>query len=213
VLADLGTGGPGILGRDMPTVAAGPTMLDGDVATAAPVARDRSFWYLVFAGYLDARTAYDASEAVVESAITAATRGNTQCVSATFSGTGVEATATLRDALTAWSASAPAEMASSFQVLPDGTLQLVSCDPGAGFDAATRPGVARELLSWRMAELATMEAAIYGGGGEAQFLDAWTFVEASPMALDLMSLPPTTSPADMAVAARAGFDALLSALG
>jgi hypothetical protein len=213
VLADLGTGGPGILGRDMPTVAAGPTMLDGDVATAAPVARDRSFWYLVFAGYLDARTAYDASEAVVESAITAATRGNTQCVSATFSGTGVEATATLRDALTAWSASAPAEMVSSFQVLPDGTLQLVSCDPGAGFDAATRPGVARELLSWRMAELATMEAAIYGGGGEAQFLDAWTFVEASPMALDLMSLPPTTSPADMAVAARAGFDALLNALG
>jgi hypothetical protein len=212
-LADLGTRGPGILGRDTPSVAAAPTIAVGDVATAAPEAKDRSFWYLVLAGYLDARTAYDASEAVVESALTAAPSDATQCVSATFSGGGVEQTATLRAALTAWSAAAPAEMASSFQVLPDGTLQLVSCDPGPGFDAATRPGVARELLSWRMAELATAEAAVYGGGGEAQFLDAWTFVEASPMALELMNLPATTPPAEMAVAARAGFDALFATAG
>jgi hypothetical protein len=188
-------------------------MLDGDVATSTPVAKDRSFWYLVFAGYLDARTAHDASEAVVESAVTAVARGATQCVSATFAGTGVDETATLRSALAAWADAAPVEMASSFQVLPDGTLQLVSCDPGAGFDAGTRPGVARELLSWRMAELATMEAAVYGGGGETQFVDAWAFVAASPMALELMALPPTTSPADMAVAARAGFDALFAPAG
>jgi hypothetical protein len=212
-LADLGTSGPGFLGRDISTVTSTPTMLDGDVATAAPVAKDRSFWYLVFAGYLDARTAHDASEIVVESAVTAVARDATQCVSATFAGTGVDETAVLRSTLTAWAAAAPAEMASSFQVLPDGTLQLVSCDPGAGFDAGTRPGLARELLSWRMAELATMEAAVYGGGGEAQFVDAWAFVEASPMALELMTLPPTTSPVDMAVAARAGFDALFAPAG
>ena len=83
-LADLGTSGPGFLGRDSSTVAASPTMLDGDVAAAAPVAKDRSFWYLVFAGYLDARTAQGASEVVVESALTAVNRGATQCVSATF---------------------------------------------------------------------------------------------------------------------------------
>jgi hypothetical protein len=188
-------------------------MLDGDVATAAPVAKDRSFWYLVFAGYLDARTAHDASEVVVESAVTAVARGDTQCVSATFAGTGVEETTTLRSALGAWAAAAPPEMASSFQVLPDGTLQLVSCDPGAGFDAGTRPGLARELLSWRMAELATMEAAVYGGGGETQFADAWAFVQSSPMALELMKLPATTSPVDMALAARAGFDALFAPAG
>lgn len=212
-LADLDANGPGFLGADTSTVTSSPAMLDGDVATAAPVAKDRSFWYLVLAGYLDARTAHDASEVVVESAVTAVARGATQCVSATFAGTGVDETATLRSALAAWAGAAPAEMASSFQVLPDGTLQLVSCDPGAGFDAGTRPGLARELLSWRMAELATMEAAIYGGGGEAQFADAWAFVQASPMALDLMTLPPSTSPADMAVAARAGFDALLAPAG
>jgi hypothetical protein len=212
-LADLGVSGPGFLGRDTSTMASSSTMLDGDVATAAPVAKDRSFWYLVFAGYLDARTAHVASGVVVESAVTPVSRGATQCVSATFAGTGVDETATLRSALAAWAAAAPVEMASSFQVLPDGTLQLVSCDPGAGFDAGTRPGVARELLAWRMAELATMEAAVYGGGGDAQFADAWAFVEASPMALELMALPPATPPADMAVAARAGFDALFTPAG
>jgi hypothetical protein len=209
-LADLGVTGPGYLGGDTSTVASSPTMLDGDVATAAPVAKDRSFWYLVFAGYLDARTAHDASEVVVESALTAVARGATQCVSATFTGTGVDETTTLRTALAAWAAAAPAEMASSFQVLPDGALQLVSCDPGAGFDAGTRPGVARELVSWRLAELTTSVAVTLGGGGDAEFADAWASVEASAVPLDLMTLPPTTSPADMVAAAWAGFEALLA---
>jgi hypothetical protein len=188
-------------------------MLDGDVATAAPVAKDRSFWYLVFAGYLDARTAHDASEVVVESAVTAVARGATQCVSATFAGTGVEETTTLRSALAAWAAAAPPEMASSFQVLPDGTLQLVSCDPGAGFDAGTRPGLARELLSWRLAEQITNVAVTLAGGGETEFADAWAFVESSAMPLELMTLPPATPPGDMVAAARAGFDALLAPAG
>lgn len=212
-LADLGVSGPGFLGRDSSNVASNPTMLDGDVAIAAPVAKDRSFWYLVFAGYLDARTAHDASEVVVESAVTAVARGATQCVSATFAGTGVDETATLRSALAAWAAAAPAEMASSFQVLPDGTLQLVSCDPGAGFEAGTRPGLARELVSWRLAELITHVAVILAGGGDAEFADAWSFVGASAMPLELMVLPPTTSPADMVAAAQAGFGALLAPAG
>jgi hypothetical protein len=212
-LSDLGTAGPGHLGRDTPAVAASSTVTEGDVATAAPAAKDRSFWYLVFAGYLDARTAHAASEAVVESALTPVDRNGTTCMSATFAGTGVEQTATLRSALEAWVASAPVEMGPTFQVLPDGTLQLVACDPGAGFDARMRPGVARELLAWRMAELATLEAVAYGGGDETQFTDAWTFVAASPMALELMALPPTTSPADLAVAARTGFDALFASAG
>ena len=33
------------------------------------------------------------------------------------------------------------------------------------------------------------------------------------MPLDLMALPPTTSPVDIVAAARAGFDALLAPLG
>ena len=212
-LADLGTEGPGILGRDASIVATGPTMPDGDSVTTSPVAKDRSFWFLVFAGYLDARTAHTASDAVVESALAGAARGATLCVSATFSGSGVEQTATLRSALTAWAAAAPAEMSSSFQVLPDGTLQLVSCDPGVGLDAAARPAVARELLAWRMAELATMEAVRVGGGGEAELVDAWAFVQASPVAIDLTTLPPSASPAEMAAAARDAVNALFTPAG
>jgi hypothetical protein len=205
-LARLGANGPGILGSEVTTLATAPTMLDGDTATAAPVAKDRSFWFLVFAGYLDARAAYDASEAVVENSLTAVTRGATGCVAATFSGSGVEQTAVLRSALTAWTAAVPPEMASSFQVLADGTLQLVSCDPGAGFDARTRPGVVHELLAWRMAELATMEGVRAAGGGRANFVEAWPIAEASPMALEVATLPPTSTPAELATATREAFN-------
>jgi hypothetical protein len=104
-------------------------------------------------------------------------------------------------------------MASSFQVLPDGTLQLVSCDPGSGFDARTRPGVARELVSWRLAKYITNIAVTLVGGDEAQFADAWSFVSASAVPLDLMALPSSTPPADLVMAARAGFDALIAPAG
>jgi hypothetical protein len=94
---------------------------------------------------------------------------------------------------------APAEMSSSFQVLPDGSLQLVSCDPGAGFDAGVRPGIARELIAWRTVELATIEAVRASGGGEAELSGAWALVQAAPVATDLMDLPATTTPAEMAL--------------
>ncbi len=211
-LAGLGTSGPGTVAGDATTMATGPVMLEGDVATAAPVAMDRSFWYLVFAGYVDTRTAYAASEAVVENSLTTATRGTTHCVSATFAGGDVDQTAMLRWTLTAWASAAPAEMASSFQVLPDGALQLVSCDPGAGFDPLVRPGVARELLSWRMAALATAEA-VRSGGGEADLASAWAFVQASPVAEGLIALPASATPAEMATAAREAVGALFATLG
>jgi hypothetical protein len=212
-LSDLGVSGPGILGSETTPVATGPTMLDGDVMVTTPAAKDRSFWYLVFAGSLDARTAFDASEAIVENALTAATRGSTDCVYATFSGSGVEQTDTLRSALTDWAAAAPPESASSFLTLGDGTLQLVSCDPGAGFVSSARPELARELVAWRMAELATMEAVRVGGGGAEEFVDAWEFVQAAPVALDLMSLPTTTTPAEMATAAKQAVNALFTPAG
>ncbi len=213
LLTGLAIDGPGILGGGLPLATTDPAMLEGDVVAATPVAKDRSFWYLVFAGYLDSRTAYNASEAIVENALTAAVRGSTQCVSATFSGGGLEQTDTLRSALTAWAATAPVEMGSSFQVLPDGALQLVSCDPGAGFDARTRPGLVHELLAWRTAELATLEAVRGGGGGEAELAAAWSFAQESQVALDLMTLPSSATPAEMAIAARDAVSALFAFLG
>ncbi len=212
-LDGLGAGGPGILGSEIPVLATGPTMFDGDTMITSPGTKDRSFWYLVLAGYLDSRTAHSASEAIVESSLTGAMRGPTECAYATFSGGDIEQTNTLRSALTAWTAAAPPEVASSFLALPDGTLQLASCDPGAGFANGVRPGVASELISWRIAELATMEAVRVGGGGAAELADAWTFVESSPVALDLMTLPPTTTPLEMANAAKEAVNALFTPAG
>jgi hypothetical protein len=213
-LVDLGEGGPGILGGEPPILAPPPTTSNGDVVIASPVAMDRSFWFLVLAGYLDSRTAFDASEAIVENALTATARGATSCVAATFAGGGVEQTATLRSALTAWSAAAPTAFASSFEVLADGTLQLASCDPGVGFDASTRPGVARELIGWRTAELATFAAIQFGGGGDAELAEAWPFVASTSIALDVAALPPSAPPAEIAdFVTQATFDALFGSGG
>jgi hypothetical protein len=52
-----------------------------------------------------------------------------------------------------------------------------------------------------------------GGGGEAELSSAWALVQAAPVATDLMDLPATATPAEMAVAARDAVAALLGATG
>lgn len=209
-LDGIGTGGPGPLPTFEPVPAPNAAMIGADVVATSPVALDRSFWYLVFAGYLDTRTAYQASEAVVENSLVVAERGGGQCVYATFAGGDVAQTATLRSALESWSATVPAEFASTFSVLDDGTLQLVSCDPGAGFENPSRLGVARELIGWRTAELATLEAV---GDNDAEFAQAWSTVEASNVGVDLAALPADTTPAQAATAARTAVGAVLRPAG
>ena len=206
-LASIGTSGPGPLATQPLVPAPNPTMVGSDAQVSSPRPLDRSFWYLVFAGYLDSRTAHQASEAVVENAISMADRAGTACVYATFAGGDVDGTATLRSALEAWSSAVPAEFGANVTVLDDGTLQLISCDPGAGFENASRLGVARELVAWRSAELATLDAI---SGTELDPATTWAFVEASNVAADLIALPATTSPAGMAAAARAGVAAVLT---
>ena len=209
-LSSIGIGGPGPLTSEPLVAAPNPVMIGTDAQVSSPRPLDRSFWYLVFAGYLDSRTAYQASEAVVESSISMADRAGTSCVYATFAGGGVDETATLRSSLEAWSVAVPAEFGAGVTVLADGTLQLVSCDPGAGFENASRLGVARELVVWRSAELATIDAV---NGTELDLATTWAFVEASNVALDLVALPADTSPADMAAAARSAVAAVVTPAG
>jgi hypothetical protein len=201
-LAGLGPEGPGPLGVDTPAPAVEPALVDGDVITASPIAMDRSFWFMVFGSFLDGPTAYSASRAVVENSMTGAVRGTTACVYATFSGTAVESTETLRSALQAWSAAAPAEFASSFGVLPDGSLQLTSCDPGPAFQAPIRPGVARDVVAWRAAELATHDAVVAAGGSDEDVAGVWGLIGASDVPRAVAALPAGTSPADIAATAR-----------
>jgi hypothetical protein len=212
-LGGIGAGGPGPMASEVPVVASNPTMNGTDVVVGSPRAMDRSFWYLVFSGFLDPRSSYDASEAIVESAVTMAERGAAQCAYATFSGGDTEQTATLRAALEAWSTAASPTLASSFSVQPDGTLQIVGCDPGVGFDTPTRLGAARELIGWRMAELATLEAVTDVQGAPADFEALWAVVEASDVPVQLAALPPETTPQDAAAQARAAVGALLTPAG
>lgn len=208
-LAQLDENGPGLLPPVGTTVASGPVLIDGDVALTSPRPLDRSFWYLALAGYLDMPVAYSASESIVENAVVTADRGGVECVYSTFGGGDLIQTATLRDALQTWSATAPVEFASSFSVLGDGSLQLVTCDPGVGFGGASRFGVARELASWRLAELATAEQTV----GALDPRAAWSQVAASNAVADLVSLPADTPPADMAAAARAAVTSVLTPTG
>jgi hypothetical protein len=212
-LSGIGTGGPGPMASEVPVVASNPTMTGTDVVVGSPRAMDRSFWYLVFAGFLDPRTSYDASEAIVENSVTMAERGATQCAYATFSGGDTEQTATLRTALEAWSTAASATLSSTFSVLADGALQIVGCDPGVGFDTPTRLGAARELVGWRIAELATIEAVAAAQGTATDLDAAWSIVEASDVPVQLAALPPETTPQDAAAQARSAVGALVTPAG
>jgi polysaccharide deacetylase 2 family uncharacterized protein YibQ len=72
-------------------------------------------------------------------------------------------------------------------------------------------GIARELIGWRIAELATIEAVADGIG--ADLTTAWAAVEASNAGVDLASLPPETEPAASAAAARDAVRAILVPAG
>lgn len=214
-LSGLGTSGPGLWPARPLTAAPGPTVVDGDVIVDEPVAKDRSFWYLVLAGYLDPLTAHHASNAIVESSLTTADRGATRCAYATFAGTGVDETPVVRAALEQWAATAPAELGAAVSVQGDGTLQLVSCDPGSAFAAPIRPTAARELLAWRTAELATSEMiqATDRVDPAEDFAFAWPFVVGSGVVDELVALPASTPPADIAAAARAAVERVFTPAG
>ena len=212
-LRGLGTAGPGPLPAETAVVSSPAAPIDGDTITGTPVAMDRSFWFLVFAGYLDTRTAYDASEAIVENSLTIAERVANRCVYATFSGGDVEQTAALRSALETWSASVPLEMSSSFAVQDDGTLQLTTCDPGSRFENGSRIGVGRELIGWRLAEIATTLAVTSNGGNADDVAAAWSIVESTNVPVDLANLPFDTTPAAAAATAQSAVAAVLPPAG
>ncbi len=212
-LSGLGSGGPGLLGSELPMVATPPTMFEGDTALDAPGTKDRSFWFLVFGGFLDGRTAFSASESIVESSLTRAVRGPAECVYSTFSGGDVAQTETLRSSLEAWVAAAPAELQASFLVLADGTLQLFSCDPGTAFQSGARAGVAGEVVAWRAVELAAHDAVAAAGGSDTDFANVWFLIGLSDLPPQVAALPAGTPPATIAAAAREGVAALYAPAG
>jgi hypothetical protein len=211
--------GPGPRATEEAVPAPAPLPVAGDTVDASVTPGDSAFWYLVLAGYVDTRTAHAASESVVESSLTVADRAGRTCVYGTFAGGDVDQTARVRSGLEQWTAAAPADLDAAVSVHPDGTLQLVSCDPGDGFVHPTRPGVARELVAWRVAELATYDHLLADSTGDAQavpssvFDPAWFAVAASDLPISLAGLPPDTPLDVIATTAREGVVTVLGPAG
>ena len=186
------------------------TLVAGDVAVGSPASMDRSFWYLVFAGFVDAPTAYAASESIVESSLTVADRAGTTCAYATFSGGDMIQTPTLRAAMESWVATLPVTMAGAFSVGADGGLQMVSCDPGAQAPPPTRLGVATELVGWRSAELATISGVLAAGGGDAEISAALDRLAVSDVGAGLARTAVDQSPAAAAEAAKTAVEPIVT---
>ncbi len=192
--------GPGPLAAVVPELARSPELAVGERIVLGPVAEDRSFWFLALASYLDAPQADAASRAIVENSLALIERGGRSCAVATFSGGDLAQTSTLSSALDAWAVAAPVELAATTSVLPDGAVQFTSCDPGAGFENGARFGTARELIGFRLGEIALAMAT--DGATKSEVEAANARYELSGIGPELAALGFDTSPADAAAAAR-----------
>ncbi|MGI9645216.1 MAG: hypothetical protein ACR2O6_07905, partial [Ilumatobacteraceae bacterium] len=204
-LEGLTTGGPGPLASVPPVLANAAVVAEGDLIIEQPVAMDTSFWFLVLAGYLEAPQAWAASNAIVENSLAVVDRSGQACAVATFSGGDAAQVDTLRFALETWSVTAPAELGATTSVLPDGTIQFTSCDPGVGFENGSRLGAAHELIGYRLGEIATVVSFETAPPGEAAA--AVAAYKVSGVGDGLAALPFNTTPVDAAAAARAAVGA------
>ena len=153
-------------------------------SVGSPAAMDRSFWYLVFAGYLDASSAYGASESIVESALTITEHAGTTCAYATFSGGDLIQTDTcVRRWNRGW-AHAPAEMGAVLRRRRRQPADPVVRSRCAGRRPRPVSVSSAELIGWRSAELATISGVIAAGGGDTEIAAALERLAASASALN-----------------------------
>jgi hypothetical protein len=179
-----------------------PQLGDGEILLLSQRPTDRTFWYLVFASYTDAPTAYAATNALVQASLATADDGGTRCTYATFSGTDVDGTTQVANVLQQWAANAPIEMNAGFSTLPDGSMQLRSCDPGVGFESGARFGVGREIARLRAVELAaitSLPANLEATVDRGAVIDE---VRTSATGLPLLDLDFAATPSETAVQAR-----------
>ena len=157
---------------------------------------------MVFAAYNFPADAYAASNALVQTSLATVDRAGVPCTYATFSGTNIAGTAQLTNVLGTWASTAPAEMVATTSVLPDGALQLSSCDPGAGFESGARFGVAREIARLRSVELAALEIVDPQTGTAADRAFVVEQVRATQAGLPMIEQPFDTPYIDSARVAR-----------
>jgi hypothetical protein len=183
-------------------LASEPELAVGDTFTSSQRLIDRTYWYLVFASYTDAATAYAASNALVQASLATADSAGRHCTYVTLSGTDVDGTAQVSGMLQQWVNNVPAEMTASLTTLATGTMQLRTCDPGVGFETLARSGVGREIARLRSVELEAA-AAVPVAGTSADRAVAIAAVRNSQLGLPLLELAFDTTLPDSAEQARA----------
>ncbi len=175
----------------------------GDEPLGEAVPMDRGFWYLVFASHLDAPAAYDMSNTLERAGLqTVQAADGRTCAVATFATANGADNERLGLALDAWTASVAPELGASVNSLPDGTVQLRSCDPAGAFVSNARFGVGRELIGWRAIETVVVATLTADGADDATVERALARIGTTPSAQTLIALPAGTSPSEVAAAAR-----------
>ncbi len=165
-----------------------PEVVAGDTIVSTQQMTDRTYWYLVFASYTDAASAYAASNDLVQASLATADSAGRHCTYATFSGTDVDGTTRVSNVLQQWATNAPVEMTASVSTLATGTMQLRTCDPGVSFDNRARFGVSREIARLRSVELAAVAAIPVVEGATADRAAAIAEVRTSQVGLPLTEL-------------------------
>jgi hypothetical protein len=165
-----------------------PELAVGDTLVSSQQLTDRTYWYLVFASYIDTATAYAASNDLIQASLATADSAGTHCTYATFSGTDVAGTARVSDVLQQWVSAVPAEMTAGVSTLANGTMQLRTCDPGAGFESGARFGIGREIARLRSVELAAVAAIPAVDGATADRAAAITAVRDGQLGLPMSDL-------------------------
>jgi hypothetical protein len=212
-LADIGGGGPGPITTDLLTDIAAVSVVGTDQPAGAAVATDRSFWFLVFAGHLDATLAYNMSNQVQQAHLQMVTGTEGTCAVATLSGADGAVNEQLRIGLEAWAAAAAPEMGANVTTLPDLSNQLRSCDAVGGYVSNARFGVGRQLIAWRAAELAVTTSMMAQGANQGQIDQVIGQLSSAQSVIALAQLPAGTPPIEVAEAARLAAAEVIAASG
>jgi hypothetical protein len=131
---------PAVVAAPAPVLAEGDS-LDGTAGSWGP-----DLWYLALGAYLSPEQAGQAVDSIAGDLLTPVRRGATTCAYGTFTPV-AGAEGALELLLAQWTLNAPPSAGASSQRLPDGTFQLVSCDPGASVTNLPRADVVSELLA------------------------------------------------------------------
>lgn len=200
-LASLAPGaGPGPLQTDPLEQITSTSAVVGDLPIGSAVVTDRAFWYMSFASHLDAATAYEMSKSIDRAGLQMIQNGDQSCAVGTFATLTAGSAGSLKANLDAWAATA-SSIDVTVSTLPDMTVQIRSCDPGAGFVSFANFGVARQLMAWRAAELAVTNLVTAQGGSGADMAAAFDLISTTPSVVSLTGLPAGTPPSELASAA------------